>query len=258
MPRSKQTQSSQILHTSDIAKAIGIHPNTVRLYEVWGFISPVPRSPSGYRLFTPIHLAQIQIARPALHGPWPGPNIRRSALALTRQTATANFKQALELAKQHLVIVKQERATAEIAARIVERWASGRIAKKKQHPLKIGEVAKLLHATIDAIRNWERNGLISVPRDEHSGYRLYSAVEINRLRVIQMLRQAGYSPMSILRMLLQLDQGKKKNLRQALDTPRPDEDAYTASDRWLSTLAEQEMRARQLVAQLRKLARTKQ
>ncbi|MBI5031349.1 MAG: MerR family transcriptional regulator [Chloroflexi bacterium] len=258
MPRSKRTTSSQILHTSDIAKVVGIHPNTVRLYEVWGFISPVPRSPSGYRLFSPIHLAQIQIARTALHGPWPGQNIRRSALALTRKTATGDFDAALKLAKQHLVIVKQERAEAETAARVLERWASGKTAKKKHRPLKIGEAAKLLHATIDAIRNWERNGLISVPRDEHSGYRLYGTAEINRLRVIQMLRQAGYSPMAILRMLLQLDQGKKKNLRLALDTPRPDEDAYTASDRWLSTLAEQEARARQMMAQLKKLVRTKQ
>ncbi len=49
-------------------------------------------------------------------------------------------------------------------------------------------------------------------------------------------------------MLIQLDQGKKKNLRQALDTPRPDWDAFTAADQWLSTLADQEKRAKQIVA----------
>lgn len=40
------------LRTSDIAKAVGVHPNTVRLYEEWGFLPPIPRNLSGYRLFT--------------------------------------------------------------------------------------------------------------------------------------------------------------------------------------------------------------
>ncbi len=54
--------------------------------------------------------------------------------------------------------------------------------------------------------------------------------------------------MAILRMLIQLDQGKKKNLRQALDTPRPDWDTFTAADQWLSTMADQEKRAKRIVA----------
>jgi hypothetical protein len=37
-------------------------------------------------------------------------------------------------------------------------------------------------------------------------------------------------------------------LRRALDTPGPDEDVYLASDRWLSTLAEQEQRAHTIIA----------
>jgi len=50
------------LRTSDIAKAAGVHPNTVRLYEEWGFLPPVPRSPSRYRLFTKHHLDQMHLA----------------------------------------------------------------------------------------------------------------------------------------------------------------------------------------------------
>ena len=49
------------LKTSDIAKIVGVHVNTVRLYEDKGFLSPVPRSKSGYRLFTPLHLEQMRI-----------------------------------------------------------------------------------------------------------------------------------------------------------------------------------------------------
>jgi hypothetical protein len=79
------------LRTSDVARAVGVHPNTVRLYEEWGFLPPIPRSPSGYRLFTEAHVDQMRLARTALRGPWPGRNIKRSALALVRRAASGNL-----------------------------------------------------------------------------------------------------------------------------------------------------------------------
>jgi len=106
----------------------------------------------------------------------------------------------------------------------------------------------LLGISIDILRNWDRNGLIDIPRDPSNGYRLYRASEISRLRVIRMLSRAGYSLSAILRMLIQLDRGETTDLRRALDTPRPDEDVYMASDRWLTTLGDHEQRARQIIA----------
>ena len=242
---------SHYLRTSDIAKAVGVHPNTVRLYEEWGFLQPVPRSPSGYRRFTEAHLEQMRLARLAMHGPWPGSNIRKSALALVRKSASGDLGGALELAYHHLALVQAERARAEAAAGLLDRWAQGAATDTTAKPLQIREAAKLLEVTTDQLRNWERNGLIDVPRDPRNGYRLYSAAEIGRLRVIRMLLRAGYSMMAILRMLLQLDRGADP--RQALDTPHPDEDIYTAADRWLSSLAEQEQRALNIITQLERM-----
>jgi len=241
------------LRTSDVAKAVGVHPNTVRLYEEWGFLPPIPRSASGYRWFTEAHLDQMRLARTALHGPWPGRNIKRSALALVRQAAADNLGGALEQAYRHLALVQAERAQAEAAAELLERWARGTAADATAKPLQIGEAAGLLDVTTDILRNWERNGLIQVPRNPRNGYRVYGAAEIGRLRVIRMLSRAGYSMMAILRMLLQLDQGQKENLRQVLDTPRSDEDVYSASDQWLSTLDAQEQRALDIIAQLEEM-----
>jgi hypothetical protein len=73
-----------------------------------------------------------------------------------------------------------------------------------------------------------------------------------------MLSRAGYSTMAILRMLLRFDHGEREGLRQALDTPRPDEDVYSATDQWLSTLAEQERRAAQMIALLEEMIRKQQ
>jgi DNA-binding transcriptional MerR regulator len=239
------------LRTSDLAEAVGVHPNTVRLYEEWGFLPPIPRSPSGYRLFTQAHLEQMRLARMAMHGPWPGGNIRKSALALVRKSASGDLGGALEQAYHHLALVQAERARAEAAAGLLERWAQGTATDATAKPLRIGATAELLDVTADQLRNWERNGLIDVPRDPHNNYRLYTAAEIGRLRVIRMLLRAGYSMMAILRMLLQLDRGADP--RQALDTPHPDEDVYTAADQWLSSLAEQERRASRIIAQIEKM-----
>ncbi len=239
------------LRTSDIAKAVGAHVNTVRLYEEWGFLPPVPRSSAGYRLFTNAHLEQMRLARLAMHGPWPGSNIRKSALALVRKSASGDLGGALEQAYHHLALVQAERARADAAAGLLDRWAQGAATDTTTKSLRIGEAAELLAVTADQLRNWERNGLIDVPRDPRNGYRLYSAAEIGRLRVIRMLLRAGYSMMAILRMLLQLDRGADP--RQALDTPHPDEDVFTAADQWLSSLAEQEQRASSIITQLEKM-----
>ena len=88
----------------------------------------------------------------------------------------------------------------------------GARSNSKDKPRKIGEVAKLLNVTTDRLRNWERNGLIEVPRNPLNGYRFYRTREIGRLRVIRTLSQARYSQMAILRMLMRLDQGETEDL----------------------------------------------
>ncbi len=238
------------LSTSKIAKAVGCHPNTVRLYEQWGYLPPVRRSPAGYRLYTQEHLDQMRLARTALEGEWPGKTIRQSAISLVRHAASSDLGGALEQAYQHLGRVRAERAQAEIAAQLLERWAAGAAADATARTLCTGETASLLGVTIDCLRTWERDGLISVPRDPRNGYRRYGLVEIGRLRVIRMLRTAGYSLMAILRMLTHLDEGRAGDLRQVLDTPRPDEDIFSAADRWITSLHRQEERAGRLIALL--------
>lgn len=239
------------LHTSDISKAVGVHPNTVRLYEEWGFLPPIPRSPGGYRCFTKDHLEQMRLARLALNDDWPGRNIRRSAVALVRQAASGDLKTALEQAHQHLALVHTEQTQAEAAAEYLEQWAQGHTVNPPFPPLSIGQTAELLAVTVDTLRTWERNGLLTVPRNPQNNYRQYGPAEIGRLRVIRMLLRAGYSTMAVLRMVLQLDRGRRNNLRQILDTPRPDEDMHYAADQWLSHLAGQEQRARDMIAHIK-------
>lgn len=243
------------LRTSEVAEAVGVHPNTVRKYEDWDLLPPIPRTPSGYRQFTEAHVDQMRLARMAFEGQWPGRAIRSSVVALVKQAARGDLGGALEMAYQHLALVHAELAQAESAVKLLERWAGGAVADATTERLQIGAVAELLGVTRDMLRNWERNGLLRVPRNPSNGYRQYGAAEISRLRVIRMLNKAGYSMMAILRMLLQLDGGDATDLRAALDTPRPDEDVYTAADRWLTTLAHWETRTLAMIEMLESMIR---
>jgi len=240
--------SKRTLRTAEVAAAAGVHPNTVRLYEEWGYLPPIPRSRRGYRQFTEAHVAQMKLARLALQ--WPYPGGKEPVAELVRRAAQGDFGRALELAYHYLANVRAEQAQAEAAVSFLEQWAAGQVADRVAQPLSIGQAAERLDVTRDMLRNWDRNGLLDVPRHPDNGYRQYGARELGRARVIRMLRQAGYSVMAILRMLLAFDSGREENLAVALDTPRPDEEVVNVADRWLSTLATEEQRALDLIQQL--------
>jgi DNA-binding transcriptional MerR regulator len=239
---------TRFLKTSDIAKIVGVHVNTVRLYESKGFLSPVHRSESGYRLFTPLHLEQMRLAHLALS--WPYLGQQQVVIDLVKCAADGDFGMAMELAYQYLAHIRTERTRAEAAIEFLELWARGHLFEMTQPTVSIGQAADQLGITADQLRNWDRSGLLNVPRDPETGYRAYSASEIGRLRVIRILRQSGYSLMAILRMLRQFDTGETERLREALDTPGEDEAIETIADRWLTTLTEQEKRAQAIIEQI--------
>ena len=236
------------LRTSELARAVGAHPNTVRLYADWGLIPPVERSPSGYRLFTQRHLDCLRLARTIYAAQYPGRGFRALGTEIIRRAVADDWTGALEKAHDLLLAVSIELRHAHQAADLLEHWAQKATdSNPDEDPLAIGEVSKLLGVSIDIIRNWERNGLISVPRNSYNRYRLFRKKQIERLRIIRMLSKAGYSHMAILRMFLALDAGRTRDLKKVLDTPREDEDVFSAADRWLTTLHEQEKLAQQVI-----------
>lgn len=236
------------LKTSDIARQIGVHPNTVRLYEAKGYLAPVPRSPSGYRRFTRRHLEQMRLAHLVFR--WPHIFSWRVAHDLVRCAADGDLGMAMELAYEYLILVRIERTRAEAAVEFMERWARGQILDTTAHALSIGQTAARLGLTTDQLRNWDRSGLLDVPRDPEMGYRRYRAGEIGRLRVIRMLRQMGFSLMAILRMVHLFDAGETEGLREVLDSPEDWEEIGTAGDGWLTSLEEREKHAQAIIRQL--------
>ena len=231
--------AQKTFRTSDLAREVGIHPNTVRRYLEWGLIPPVERSPNGYRIFTQRHLDCLRLARLVYTSYYPGKALRASATSMIESAAADDWPGALQQARLHVVNVNTEIELAESTVRLLESWAekSARDAEDTSSQVfTIGQACEKLDVTHDVLRNWERNGLISIPRDPANGYRQIREPELERLRIIRLLSHAGYSMMAMLRMFVQFDSGESRNLRQALDTPNPDEDVYMAADRWLTTL----------------------
>jgi len=59
--------------------------------------------------------------------------------------------------------------------------------------MQIGELAKRSGVTVQTVRFYERLKLLPEPQRKDSGYRVYSATELNRLRFIRQGKSLGFS-----------------------------------------------------------------
>src|SRR5215510_11736874 len=60
-------------------------------------------------------------------------------------------------------------------------------------PMTIGQVAKLSGVGVETIRFYEREGLLTKPKRKESGYRLFEAEVVNRIKFIKRAKQLGFS-----------------------------------------------------------------
>ena len=230
---------------SQIARAAGVHPNTVRLYERIGLLAPILRTAGGYRSFSERDVAQM-LARLAVGSTYVVP--KTLAAEAARHAALDDLEGAQELAERFGSLVAEEEQRALRAAEALDRWAATPASGGGEPGMAISAAAERVGASTTALRDWERNGLIAVRRDPGNGYRRYTNADIDRLRVIRTLLRARYSAMSILRMMTHLDRGGREAPSTVIDAPRGDETVYSATDRWLSSLRDAGVRAEQLLS----------
>ncbi|MBS7009802.1 MerR family transcriptional regulator [Anaerostipes sp.] len=237
--------------TSEIAAIIGIHPNTVRLYEQWGMIPKPERQSNGYRIFTDVHIEQFQLARLAFQIEVLQNGLRKKIVQMVKVSAAGDFDTALLLTEEYLNQIRQEQANAEEAIEIVKQILSGG-KKQNTHFLKRKEVSQYLGISMDALRNWEMNGLLTVKRREN-GYRVYTDQDIQRLKIIRSLRCANYSLESILRLLHQLSKDPQSDIKGVLDTPKTDDDIIAVCDKLITSLQDAEKNAEKMILKLQSM-----
>ena len=240
--------------TSEVAKIIGIHPNTVRMYEQWGLIPPAERKSNGYRIFTDFHIEQFRLARIAFQIEVLQNGLRKKALETIKLSAKRDFDKALTFAEEYLSQIQGEQRNAEEAISIAKQILSGKSAENTLF-LKRKEVSDYLGISMDTLRNWERNGLLQVKRKQN-GYRVYTNDDIERLKMIRTLRLANYSLESILRMLNALMHNPEVNIKQVLNTPQADADIVSVCDRLIISLKDAEKNAEKMINIISKMKKS--
>lgn len=216
------------MRTAQIAKLAHVHPNTVRLYEEWGYISPVPREENGYRRYSPIHLQQMRIARLAFSQEFIQNNLRKKATKIVQLAGAEKFEQALVAAQQYEQFLQSEYAYAvlavETANEILNRPTIGDAVYRHQ------DVAKKLQLTEETIRNWERNGLFTVARNAQNR-RQYSEHDLQKLLIIRTLRSAHFSITSIRQLFEEIEQiADVTDIHALLNSPAFYQEFYHVTD----------------------------
>ena len=233
--------------TKEIAQMSGVHPNTVRLYEAWGFIARAERKSNHYRVFNDDHLYQMKLARIALPGPYPldGKLVQQ----LVKEFALKNIASASYLAREYLNKVESEKARALQALTILDHWFERKTGDKNKIVVKGRKrAAQEIGISVDALRTWERNGLFAIGKDIQS-HLVYSEWDIEKIKVIRLLRNCGYSISSLFRVF-----GDEENLEEKpsilLLLPDNDEDFFYVTDLFLHFLEDHGTRAHKIITMI--------
>lgn len=136
-------------------------------------------------------------------------------------------------------IRRTETAVAIVMDKLRETGESGLCYTKKQ-------AACLAGVTAETVRGWERNGLFR----QRARYekRIYSERELNRMYVIRLLLDNGYSMMAVRSFLGAYDGGGGEPAMRQLMDPGESEALIYRADRYMETLLETREKARLLCA----------
>jgi DNA-binding transcriptional MerR regulator len=206
------------LRTHDLALAGGISVQQVRNYEASGLIPKAQRSPSGYRLYTQQHLAALKTVKSLVPGyGWP----RTSAImqALHRGDLPA----ALAIIDECHAELASKRFQIEQTLSALRTLAAGSASlQSSSHPqrFRVGEAAKQVGVRVSALHFWEQQGLLHPLREQSSHYRLYDEQQMRRLRVVVLLRDAGYTFNVIQPVLDELAAGRPEKAIMAVEKRR--------------------------------------
>ncbi|MEO1772330.1 MerR family transcriptional regulator [Candidatus Enterococcus ferrettii] len=244
-----------IYHTSEVAKLVGLHPNTIRRYEEWELIPKPQRAANGYRIFTQYHIELIRLAQVAFQIEVLQSGLRRKMVDVIKALALYDFSFARQLILDYQYLANHEIAQAHEAIEIVEGIIRPGADEDTQPPLTRSEAADYLEVTVDALRNWELNGLLMVKRRTNR-YRIYNQEDLKRLKIIRTLRGANYSLEAILRLLLTMDQKRVSSIKEVLNTPEPDEDIIAVCDQLLTSLEQAKKNAEDIMQRIDHLEET--
>lgn len=104
--------------TAQIAKIIGVHPNTIRFYEAMQLLPVIPRTESGYRIFNDRHIDQLSLLRTAFRAEIISDKLRQEVYEIVKMAAADEISGAYQSTQSYLEHIQEERRRAEEAIQI--------------------------------------------------------------------------------------------------------------------------------------------
>lgn len=247
----------------ELSRLTGVKAGTIRFYESCGFLEPAERLSNGYRIFCVRHIYQIRVCR-LVFGGFVNRRLRKSSIAIIRAAADWDLQAYREAAEAYRRAVKEDiTGTKRAIGTVMERMPDLESVPSKEQALQpdtddftalSGEnrtyskkqAAGLVGVTPEAVRNWERNGLLGQLKAYQR--RAYSQWALNRMYVIRLLLDNGYSMMAICSFFAEFDAGNGQRAAQMLVNPGESESLIYRADRYMETLLGAEKKAQQLCA----------
>jgi DNA-binding transcriptional MerR regulator len=206
------------LRTIDLAQAGQISVQQVRNYEALGLLPPAERSKSGYRLYTQQHLAAVKIVKSMVGGyGW------QRVPAIMQALHRGELSVALALIdERHAELASKRLQVEQTLAALRTLAVQSAALPSTRHPqrFRVGEAAKQVGVRVSALHFWEQQGLLHPLRDKSSHYRLYDEQQMRRLRVVVLLRDAGYDFNVILSVLDDVATGRPEKAIAAVERRR--------------------------------------
>lgn len=186
--------------TDTLARRLQIHPNTLRWYESAGYIMPVPRTPGGQRMFYPEQQLQVHFLRHLFKIHWMYGPIRDYCFCCIHHLRSANYHILRQQVYELQLLLRRESDLAHRAIRIIDAWLGGAppvgappagsppaCSSQAGAPaactpsavdstipsrgVKVTAAARLCDISPHRIRNWDRNGMLQLERDQY-GHRI--------------------------------------------------------------------------------------
>ena len=176
------------LRPVDLAREHGLSAQAVRNYEKEGILPTAGRTPSGYRVYTPLHARALRafVALVPAHG-------HRTAADVMRAVNTGDVDVVLALLDEsHAQLLRDRETLAAVDAALRDLASSEAGSPSRDGVVFIGRLARELGVGPATLRKWEKAGLLNPQRDPETGYRVYSPADVRDARLAHQLRRGGY------------------------------------------------------------------
>jgi DNA-binding transcriptional MerR regulator len=180
-------QGESRMRPADLAREHGLSTQAVRNYERDGFLPAAARTPSGYRVYTALHVHALRayLALIPAHGYATSGDVMRAA-------NRGDLDAALRAIDASHAQLHRDRETLDAVEAAAGHLTQPTDARRPDDALTIGELARELGVVPATLRKWERAGILVPERDPFTDYRHYTPDDVRDAELAHLLRRGGY------------------------------------------------------------------